>query len=420
MRIKGVSQALGRPVLDMEAPTGLLQGWDIREEGLGQGAMKMEAAMARGSVAFLFFGELFLIPHLLPIAAALARKEDPPAITLFVLTSVHEEILRAALTRLGIADIAIRRANGFRLFPPGTMHLEEAGSKLLVLARNAIAIMGFDVVVVAERTSLWLPRLTRGKGAAFIYNEHGAGPHANFSSRRNRYAARILMPGSGMADRVRESGHGDAPIAIVGYIKRDYMREVSSIGAPPPFAEARPTVIYVPHWLRPKSSWWGIGEKVLDYFARSDRYNLILAPHIRLPSFDPSFEDRVRPYRDCPNIHVDATSFSLIDQTYINAADIYLGDGSSQVVEYAERPRPAIFLNPERIDWRNDPRFSHWTMGDVVEGIEELDEALMAAPAAHHVYGPVQQAYVERMMGVDDGRASIRAAEVVLDVLARK
>jgi hypothetical protein len=163
-----------------------------------------------------------------------------------------------------------------------------------------------------------------------------------------------------------------------------------------------------------------MGEQVLDHFARSKSYNLVVAPHIRLPEVDPEFGMRVRPYRRCPNIHIDAGSFRLIDQSYINGADIYLGDGSSQVVEFAEHPRPAIFLNPDRIDWRADPRFSHWGMGAVIEDIADLGPALAAAPAAQAAYAPIQRAYVERMMGADDERSSARAAAVVLDVIAER
>ena len=46
--------------------------------------------------------------------------------------------------------------------------------------------------------------------------------------------------------------------------------------------------------------------------------------------------------------------------------------------------------------------------------------ALAAAPAAHAAYAPVQRAYVERMMGADDGLSSERAAAVVLDVIAER
>lgn len=375
------------------------------------------SATAAGSVAFLFLGELFLIPHLLPIAIALARSASPPRITLFAITSAHEEIIAEALAAAGLS-LTIRRARCFRRLPPGARETPRLPWKPAILALNARAILRHDIAVCAERTSLWLARLAGGFGADFVYNEHGAGPHANFAAPRNRAAARILMPGEGMAARVRESGHKDARIETVGYIKRDYIRCVARHRAPPVFAQPRPIVVYVPHWKRDKSSWWGMGEAVLDYFARSDRYNLILAPHIRLPEFDRAFDARVARFRDLPNIHIDARSFRLVDQTYIDAADIYLGCGSSQVVEFAERPRPAIFLNPDRIDWADDPRFSHWTMGDVAADIGELDCALAGAAESHAIYLPVQQAYVARMMGTDRGSASARAAAVVADALA--
>lgn len=380
----------------------------------------------RPSVGFLFLGELHLIPHLFPIAAALARRADAPAITLHVATSVHEEILVDAVARLGLDGIAVARVRGFVDAPPGMRETPRLPSKPLVLARNARRFLRHDVVVVAERTSLWLPRVARrlgmGRRTRFVYNEHGAAPHANFADPRNREAARILMPSEGMAARVRAAGHADAPIAVVGYVKPDYVRALVAPGgsvALPAFPERRPVVVYVPHWKRDKSSWWGMGEAVLDWFAHQDRYNLIVAPHVRLPRFDPEFERRVAPYRDMPHIAVDATSYRLIDQSYVAAADIYLGDGSSQVVEFAAlSPRPVVILNPDRHPWADDPRFSHWTMGDVIEDVTALGPALDAAAARHPAYADVQRRYVEAMMGVDDGRASERAAAEVAALLA--
>lgn len=377
-----------------------------------------DSTASKAAVAFLFLGEMFLIPHLLPVAVALARSAPRVRITLFVVTSVHEEIIGEAVAKLGLTSVSIRRARGFRRYPPGTRDMPKPPLKPLVLALNATAILRHDVVVVAERTSLWLPRVAR-RGAEFVYNEHGAGPHANFASPRNRYAARLLMPGSGMAERAREGGQSDAPVQTIGYVKRDYLRELPGSGAFPCFPEHRPVVVYVPHWMRAKSSWWDAGEQVLQFFARSMRYNLILAPHMRLPKFDPDFEKRVRPFRSCSNIHVDACSYSLVDQTYTDRADIYLGDGSSQVLEFAERPRPVVFLDLAGIDWRSDPRFSHWRMGQVIDRVDDLEEALTTAPAKHVEFAPTQRDYVARMMGTDDHLASVRAAKVVLDLLAR-
>ncbi len=377
------------------------------------------AGSRRGSVVFLFLGELFLIPHLLPIALALARRVAPPRITLLVITSIHEEIVSDALAYLGINNVEIRRARGFRTMPSGCRETPDLPHKIWLLALNLLKILRYDVAVVAERTSLWVPRLF-SSGTAFVYNEHGAGPHANFAAKRNRYATRILMPGIGMAARVHEAGHRDAPIEIVGYIKRDYMRELAACAAPLPFDEARPTVVYVPHWLAHKSSWWEMGEQILSYFARSTSYNLVLAPHIRLIEKDPDFDRKVRPYLDCANIHVDSTSFKLVDQSYTNAADIYLGDGSSQAVEYAEHPRPIVFLNPHGIDWRSDLRFGHWVMGDVVDHIDHLDATLGRALARFPSFSAIQTGYVAHMMGSDDRKSSKRAADVVHAVLGRR
>ena len=56
-------------------------------------------------------------------------------------------------------------------------------------------------------------------------------------------------------------------------------------------------------------------------------------------------------------------------------------------------------------------------MGDVIDDIAALPTALDAAPGKLPHYAPVQRAYVERMMGVDDGHASDRAADVVMSLM---
>ncbi|HEX8421412.1 MAG TPA: hypothetical protein VF638_15495, partial [Sphingomonas sp.] len=66
-----------------------------------------------GRVAFLFLGETLLIPHLYPIAEALARRSNV-AIALWVGTSVHEKLLNGWIATLGDRRPTIRRAPGFR------------------------------------------------------------------------------------------------------------------------------------------------------------------------------------------------------------------------------------------------------------------------------------------------------------------
>src|SRR3546814_19981036 len=53
---------------------------------------------------------------------------------------------------------------------------------------------------------------------------------------------------------------------------------------------------------------------------------------------------------------------------YTAAADIYLGDTSSQVVELLMQPRPCVFLAPLGVDWHDDPSYAMWAAGEVEIG----------------------------------------------------
>jgi hypothetical protein len=59
--------------------------------------------------------------------------------------------------------------------------------------------------------------------------------------------------------------------------------------------------------------------------------------------------------------------------TYTRAADIYLGDVSSQVYEFLRTPKPCLFLNSSDAAWCGDESFHHWLYGPVLDTIERPD-----------------------------------------------
>ena len=101
--------------------------------------------------------------------------------------------------------------------------------------------------------------------------------------------------------------------------------------------------------------------------------------------------------------------------TYMLAADIYLGDVSSQVYEFLLEPRPCIFLNGHNVAWQNDPYYFHWKLGQVVGDVQTgLRPALEAAFASHPHFLPQQRvafAYTFRMES--DRTAARRGADVI-------
>ena len=99
--------------------------------------------------------------------------------------------------------------------------------------------------------------------------------------------------------------------------------------------------------------------------------------------------------------------------TYTMAADVYLGDASSQVYEFLLRPRPCIFINSHGIDPAGDPSFLHWQAGDVIDGAAGLDAALDAAVREPQRYAAVQRALFESHIELTDEPSSVRAARAI-------
>ena len=114
------------------------------------------------------------------------------------------------------------------------------------------------------------------------------------------------------------------------------------------------------------------------------------------------------------NIHVDLGSKASTDMSYTMAADIYLGDASSQVYEFLLRARPCIFLNSHGIDWEGDPNFAHWQAGEVITHPSQLHDALSRADQLHiSQYREVQEQMFKDSFDLDGRPSSQRAAEVI-------
>jgi hypothetical protein len=126
-----------------------------------------------------------------------------------------------------------------------------------------------------------------------------------------------------------------------------------------------------------------------------------------------------RRYLDAPNIHVDLGSPASTDMTYTLAADVYLGDVSSQIYEFLRQPRPCIFLDSHHADWRGNPNYAHWSAGPVITDPANLAAAIDWALVSHGRYLPVQQQLFADSFDLTDEPSAVRAAHAVLDFLGR-
>ena len=356
-------------------------------------------------VAFLFLGETLLIPHLWPIAEALANQGLP--VDAWVATSVHEALLTTWSAGL---PVRIRLAPGFRRVDGPAGRNPPLPSKIPVLLRLLPHLLSARAVVCAEQTSLWLPRLFPWLRLPFVKTSHGVGSMSARDDPRRRAAALTLVPSE--RERATYLARGFAPERIVatGYVKAGFrQRSVTR----PRFADDRPTILYAPHWQRHRSSWWSWGEAVVRRIVADGRWNLIFAPHQRLLEGAPDIRALMAELDRHPHVHCDADGFAMVDGSYTAAADLYLGDTSSQVIEFLIRPRPCVFLNPADIAWADDPAYAQWTCGPVVDRLDDLLPTLAAAPAGHGAYAAIQARFATESLGDASGDAPARAAAAI-------
>lgn len=364
--------------------------------------------MPRGPVAFLFLGETLLIPHLWPVAEALARDGDV-RLDLWVATSLHEDLL--ARWSAGLGDhVRIRRAPGFRALPGlSAGDNPPLPAKLPLLARLAPKLWRTPVAVCAEQTSLWIPRALPFHPTRFVKTSHGVGSMSARDDPRRRAAWAMCVPSE--RERATYLARDFAPERVVatGYVKASFRADRTL----PRFPEQRPIILYTPHWQRHRSSWWDWGPAVARAVADDGRWNLIFAPHQRLAERASDLRAVAAELARRRNVHVDLDGFACVDGSYTAAADLYLGDTSSQLIEFLARPRPAVFLNARGAAWRDDPDYAMWAAGDVVDDPAALLATLAAAPARHGPFAAVQAALADSALGPVDGSAPGRVAAVV-------
>jgi hypothetical protein len=366
-------------------------------------------------IAFLFIAEAYQCYHGAAVAFAARRHpgvevtsyyNDPDSVR-------HLERIRLAYGEAPLLYVRMRR----NLFARAIQSLKILGFvKWAVYPGNARRWAGYDAIFTVEDTA-W--RLFRGwvRRPAKIYMPHGAGDgRLGFTARAAAFDF-VILPGPKSAARMLHLGYVTPQNhACVGLVKLETAQRLYEQSATL-FDNTRPTVFYNAHKKKGLESWSIFIEPLLAAFGQSDEYNLIVAPHVkRFHRSRRAVRDRWEA-RGSPHIIIDTGSDRAVDMSYTRAADIYLGDVSSQVYEFLLTPRPCVFINAHDIDWRDDPDFAHWHLGDVITHPSQLMGAIRAAPARHALYRDRQETMAATSLGDRSPGAAGRAAAAMLGFL---
>ena len=377
-------------------------------------------------IGFLFnHDQIHQVAHAAPVAAALARLRPGWKVVVAATGAALEtELDRLIAPAVNVERVRLGHRSATARLATAALDRWLPAGKVTVYRDNLPFFRSLDALVVAEKTSAIL-RTRYGLTLPLIHTRHGAGDRAVGFDAASAVFDHVLVSGPKIRDRlVTETGIDPARLPVVGYPKFDTLPPRPAALPLPP---GRPTVLYNPHSSPALSSWFRDGPAVLDWFVDHPEWNLIFAPHVMLferpvtLSLSPPALDRPgrmrRRWRAAHNILLDLGSRASTDMTYPRAADIYLGDVSSQLYEFLLTPRPAVFLNSHGVDWRGRADWAHWRTGEVIGGVDRLESALTRAAAVHPTFRSEQEALFAASIDLTDEPSSDRAARAIVAAL---
>lgn len=369
--------------------------------------------------------------HIAGIMAELAKRAPTLDVVAAVGTPQIERTIRDliggdAAGAVRWVDLSLSRAAHAALALPNRI---APVVRLARLRANTALFAAADLIVSPERTCLSVRRrLRRTMGDAaprFVFVPHGAGDrNVTYHPELGQFDYYLLSGQKVIDEMVAHGIAAPEQCRLIGYAKFD---AVGSRTVPRLFDNDRPTIIYNPHFDPKLSSWYRQGPAILEAIAaRESRFNLVFAPHVMLfrkkLHISPEYRvARVRP--DIPqaalnaaNILIDTDGPRLFDMTYTRAADIYLGDVSSQVYEFLRDPGACYFVDAAA---QGPDAYQFWENGPVVQDVEALMAQLNDWPSVARRYRPTQERLFAYTMDIDPNcTAPERGAEAIRDILS--
>ena len=438
VRSEGPDSSFFKTMLDRTAdkpntPFGMTpreRGARPSDAGTHAGAGRETAEKPR--IAFLFLHEQpHQIPHCVPILNEVCQAIEDADIRVYVLGREHTDLLTSLMTPHARRKVRMktlkssRLASGLEALTGGAAPLR----RIEALMRLCRRLSKTDLIATPSAIAILLKTKFGCRTSTLVYTKHGSGDRAVGYKPSIAKFDHVMVSGPKIRDRMLAEGviH-EGRHSVVGYPKFDCVT-LNDEARRDFFGNDKPIVLYNPHFDPTVSSWFRHGEQVLDVFSRQDRYNLIFAPHVMLFSrqihVTANFSSITwrgylrKRFERYPNILVDTGSHASIDMTYTQAADIYLGDVSSQVYEFLYRPRPCLFLNSHDIAWEDDPNYANWHLGEVVRSPSEIEAALEKFESGAADYSAEQARAFRDTFGPSVKGGAKRAADALLSLLEK-
>ena len=248
-------------------------------------------------------------------------------------------------------------------------------------------LRSFDAILCTQYLDLGLKKHVSHDDTKLIFVNHGVSNRPYSFDPKITEFDHFFMFGNNEENIRKKLGQLTSENAsLIGYPKYDFTKKNPKIDF---FKNNKPTIIYNPHWVIEQTSYFKYGIKILDFFAQSKDYNLIFAPHSLLYARNKKILFQLKKYKKSSNILIDLGSEKSNDMTYTKSADLFLGDVSSQALEFLLcNPKPCLFINSHNLN--HD--YISWDFGDIISNVNDLKSELEKAFKNHGmIYKKVQE-----------------------------
>ena len=366
------------------------------------------------SVVFLFINGPHHTHHLILPALNFAQNYSEYQTVLISGNDENTKIIKQTLTKIGNPKCKI-----IKLPKPLRYYIKNYKNKIVPppisqwrfidkSIKNARAIIS---------TSHETPKFLMGKknsNLKLFYLYHGIGTRSyGFEDSINEYDF-IFVPGEYHYNRLHtESGINKNKLNVVGHPKIEWQDKMNN-DKESFFNNDNPIFYYNPHWDLSLSSYEKWSKDIIQYFLNNKQYNLIFAPHPLIKNY--STRNKIDIDIDTvksDNIIVDFYSKNNVDGSYLNVADVYIGDVSSMITDFIfKRNKSCIFINSHDIEWKNDTNYKFWNCGKVINNLTELDPSVKIS-LKENKYSKQQKAYIKQMIYTGSFSSSELIAETI-------
>lgn len=367
-------------------------------------------------ICFLYIDEPYNIYHSISIALELHNRNDSE-VHLVCTKRNHN----ALVSLLGSKIISAMHVKIVRPFWYATLphYLEiKLQFRYVIFRQYRRLLSGFDGIVCSLYNDLLLSRFVDRNKTKLIFAGHGVANRAYSYNDDIKEFDFILLAGQ-HEESIRKDRQQlvEGRYMTAGYVKHEFC---NSLKVKSPFSDDNPVVFYNPHWLKEYTSYFDHGLSILQQFADQKDYNLIFAPHSLLTTRNKSIVNKINAYEVYDHIHIDLGSTACHDLSYLKVADVYLGDASSQALEFLLiEPRPCLFIDINGVAL-SDYEFHTWELGDVILESDEIVFRIGESYNRHELhYKEIQQESLKRLFYQSDKSPSSIAADGITAYLSK-